>query len=113
MLDGIGQNVGCKFQSFEKAIQYSYSTFFSIVNPFFYFQSGDAQGCCCEDLQRACWFRWWKISSRENKRKDQKEERKWLLPKHILGDKGRGPNGLQRYVPLECHWLWVLIKPNF
>ena len=38
------------------------------------------QGCSCDGLIRACSFRWWKTSSRENKRMDQKEERKWLLP---------------------------------
>ena len=50
-----------------------------------------------------CWFRWWKTSSRENRRMDQKEERKWLLPKHISGVKSWRPNGIQRYVPHECH----------
>ena len=38
---------------------------------------------------------------------------KWLLPKHISGVKGWTPNVLQRYVPYECHWLWVPIKLNF
>ena len=38
------------------------------------------QGCSCDGLIRACWFRWWKTSSRENKRMTQKEEWKWLLP---------------------------------
>ena len=37
---------------------------------------------------------------------------KWLLLLYISGVKGWRPNGLQRYVPHECQWLWVLIKPN-
>ena len=34
---------------------------------------------------------------------DQKEERKWLLLKHISGVKGWRPNELQGYVPHQCH----------
>ena len=41
---------------------------------------------------------------------DQKEERKWLLPKHISGIKGWRPNGLERYVPHECHWLQFVLR---
>ena len=87
--------------------------FFSIVHSFFYFQSGSLQGCSCDGLNRACRFRLWKPLPRENKRMDEKEERKWLLPKYISRVKGWRPNGLERYVPHECHWLWVLIKPKF
>ena len=33
----------------------------------------------------------------------QKEGRKWLLPNYISVVIDRRPNGLQRYVPHECH----------
>ena len=82
--------------------------FLSIVHSFFYFQNGGVQGCSCDGLNRPCRFRFWKILSRENKRIDQKEEKKWLLPKHISGVKGWRRNMLQRYVPHECQWLWLL-----
>ena len=114
MFDGIGRNVGWKFQPSEKVIQHSYHASCSLYHSFIlFFPNGGVQGCSCDGLNRASRFRWWKTSSRESKRMDQKEDRKWLLPKQIPGVKRWISNGLQRYVLHECHWQWVLIKSNF
>ena len=64
---------------------------FFVYRPFFYFQNGGVQGHSCDVLNRACRFRWWKISSIENKRMDQKEEVKRieLTLKCIMSQNGQ------------------------